>query len=55
MLIPLHSLNDVINMQKMYDTLELNISNLKELQVDVSTYGSLLIAIVFDCIPEEFG
>ena len=53
MLKPVHSLNNVINMRKLYDTLELNISNLKELQVDVSMYGSLLIAIVFDCIPEE--
>ena len=53
MLKAVHSLNDVNGMRKMYDTLELNINNLKELEVDVSTYGSLLIAIVFDCIPEE--
>ena len=47
------SLEDVVGMQNMYDTLDLNINNLKELEVDVTTYSSLLIAIVFDCIPED--
>ncbi len=44
---------DVTGLRKLHDTLELNISNLKELSVDVSTYSSLLIAIIFDSIPEE--
>ena len=47
------SLNDVENLRRMYDALEMNITNLKELKVDVSTYGSLLIAIIFDRIPDE--
>ena len=47
------SLNDVVNLRRMYDKLEMNITNLKELKVDVSTYGSLLIAIIFDRIPDE--
>ena len=47
-------IRDSVNgMRKLYDTLDLNINNLKELDVDVSTYGSLLIAIVFDSIPDE--
>ena len=47
------NISDVASMRSMYDSLEFNISNLKELKVDVSTYGSLLIAIIFDRIPEE--
>ena len=47
------SINDVAGMRRMYDSLETNITNLKELKVDVTTYGSLLIAVIFDRIPEE--
>ena len=47
---PVVHLDDIVSMR---NTLELNINNLKELEVDVSTYGTLLIAIIFDCIPEE--
>ena len=48
-----NSLNDVEGLRRMYDALEMNITNLKELEVDVTTYGSLLIAIIFDRIPDE--
>ena len=44
---------NVTGLRTMYDSLDFNINNLKELDVDVSTYGTLLIAIIFDCIPEE--
>ena len=47
------NLNITVGMRKMFDVLEFNINNLKDLEVDVSAYGTLLIAIVFDCIPEE--
>ena len=47
------NINDVANLRGMYDTLELNIRNLKELSVDAATYGSPLIAIIFDRIPDE--
>ena len=47
------NITNVVGMRAMYDTLEFNISNLKELNIDVSTYGSLLIAIIFDRIPED--
>ena len=50
---PVENISDVVAMRSMYDTLEFNRSNLKELNIDVSTYGSLLIAIIFDRIPEE--
>ena len=47
------NISDVAGMRNMYDTLEMNINNLKELKVDVTTYGSLLIALIFDRIPQE--
>ena len=47
------SMSDVVSLRSMYDTLEFNISNLQELTIDVSTYVSLLIAIIFDRKPEE--
>ena len=47
------NINDVIGLRTMYDSLDFNISNLKELNIDVSTYSTLLIAIIFDGIPEE--
>ena len=50
---PVVHLDDIVSMRKLYNTLELNINNLKELEVDVSTYGTLLIAIIFNCIPDE--
>jgi len=48
-----NNIDDVSGLRRMYDVLELNINNLKELKVDVSTYGSLLIAIIFERIPEQ--
>ena len=52
---PVVHLDDIVSMCKLYNTLELNINNLKELEVDASTYGTLLIAITFDCIPDELS
>ena len=52
-IVGVRSLSDISGLRKMYDALEMNITNLKELDVDVSTYGSLLIAIIFDRIPEQ--
>ena len=47
------SINDVPGMRRMYDCLETNITSLKVLGVDVSTYGSLLISVIYERIPEE--
>ena len=52
-IVGVRSLSDISGLRKMYDALEMNITNLKELDVDVSTYESLLIAIIFDRIPEQ--
>ena len=43
----------VTKLRAMYDTLESGIRNLNDLKVSTSTYGSLLINIVFERIPEE--
>ena len=47
------NIHDVVGLRKLYDTLELNINNLRQLNVDVATYGSLLISIIFENIPSE--
>ena len=43
----------VTKLRAIYDTLESGIRNLNDLKVSTSTYGSLLINIVFERIPEE--
>ena len=53
MLRSVSNMNDIHGLREMFDRLELNISNLEELKVNVSTYGSLLIAIIFDRIPDD--
>ena len=50
---PIYDIKNVAAMRKMYDTLDLNINNLRELKVDVATYSSLLISIIFERIPED--
>lgn len=48
-----YSIDDVSSLRSLYDTLDFNIKNLEQLSVDVQTYGSLLIAIIFERIPEQ--
>ena len=45
--------NNTTGLREMYDNLEFNVNNLKDLDVYIHTYSSLLIAIIFDCIPQE--
>ena len=47
------NIHDVSGLRRMYDCLETNIGNLKVLGVDVATYGSLLIAVIYNRIPDE--
>ena len=47
------NIQDVSGMRRMYDCLETNIGNLRVLGVDVATYGSLLIAVIYNRIPDE--
>ena len=48
-----HDINDVMKLRTVYDRLESNIRNLTDLEVDATTYGTLLISIVFDRVPAE--
>ena len=49
----MYNTSDIQALRGIYDTLDFNIKNLKQLDVDVETYGSLLIAIILERIPEE--
>ena len=47
------SMSEVSKLRDIYDRLETSVRNLRELGVQTDTYGSLLISIIFDRIPEE--
>ena len=46
------SLNDVARLRKLYDSVEMSLRNLTELGVETGTYGTLLINILFDRLPD---
>ncbi|XP_065665735.1 uncharacterized protein LOC136087157 [Hydra vulgaris] len=48
---PVRNLKEVKQLRQMYDKFEINIRNLKDLNVETCTYGSLLIAIISERIP----
>ena len=48
-----NNINDVSRLRNIYDRLEPSVRNLRELGIETDTYGSLLISIIFDRIPEE--
>ncbi|XP_065666338.1 uncharacterized protein LOC136087466 [Hydra vulgaris] len=50
---PVRNLKEVKQLRQMYDKLEITIRNLKDLNVETCTYGSLLIAIISERIPRE--
>ncbi|XP_065652958.1 uncharacterized protein LOC136080271 [Hydra vulgaris] len=50
---PVRNLKEVKQLCQMYDKLEINIRNLKDLNVETCTYGSLLIAIISERIPRK--
>ena len=45
--------NDVINLRKLYDKIEISYRNLDSLDVKKETYGNLLISIINARLPEE--
>ena len=45
--------NDVINLRKLYDKIEISVRNLDSLDVKKETYGNLLISIINARLPEE--
>ncbi|XP_065658112.1 uncharacterized protein LOC136082626 [Hydra vulgaris] len=50
---PVRNLKEVKQLRQMYDKLEINIRNLKDLNVETCAYGSLLIAIILERIPRQ--
>ena len=45
--------NDVINLRKLYDKIEISVRNSDSLDVKKETYGNLLISVVNAALPEE--
>ena len=45
--------NDVINLRKLYDKIEISVRNLDSLVVKKETYENLLISIINARLPEE--
>ena len=46
-------MEDVNTLRSMYDKIQVCVRNLSDLGVETTTYGSLLISILFDRIPSE--
>ena len=46
-------MKDTEKLKKIYNSLETSVRNLADLGVELTSYGTLLISIVFDCIPTE--
>ena len=47
------SFKDIETMKKIYNSLETGIRNLTELNVDINSYGTLLITLILERIPSE--
>ena len=46
------SMDNIEQLRKLYNDVENSVRNLKSLEVETATYGSLLIAILNERIPE---
>ena len=47
------NMKDIDTLRKMYNSLETSVRNLANLGVKITSRGTLLISIIFDCIPIE--
>ena len=47
------SMNDIHTLRKTLNSLETSVRNLTDLNVEMNSYGTLLISIIFDRIPNE--
>ena len=47
------NMKDIDKLRKIYNSLETSVRNLAELSVEITSYGTLLITIIFDRIPTE--
>ena len=48
------SSSDVEGLRNMYDQIEISPRNLKSLDIDITTYGSLLVPLLNEKLPLEF-
>ena len=48
-----HNMKDIEKLRKIYDSLETSVRNLADLGAELTSYGTLLISIIFDRIPTE--
>ena len=46
-------MNDVTTLRTIYDKLDTNIRNFKDLSVETASYGSLLTSIIVERVPTE--
>ena len=47
------NMKDIDKLRKICNSLEASVRNLADLGVETTSYGILLISIIFDCIPTE--
>ena len=47
------SMSGIPNLRKILNSLETSVPNLSDLNVEIKSYGTLLISITFDTIPSE--
>ena len=47
------NMKDIDKLRKIYNSLKTSVRNLAELGVEITSYGTLLISIIFDRIPTE--
>ena len=47
------NMRDIDKLRKIYNSLETSVRNLAELGVEITSYGTLLISIIFDRVPIE--
>ena len=47
------SFKDIETLRKIYNSLETSVRNLTELNVDINSYGTLLISLILERIPSE--
>ena len=46
-------MSDIPNLRKTLNSLETSVQNLTDLNVEMNSYGTLLISVTFDRIPNE--
>ena len=49
------NMNDIDKLRKICNSLETSVRNLADLGVEITSYGTLLISIIFDRIPTELN